>query len=231
VRPTAPALVLLLASACGRAPEPAPGATEAAAPAESVFSRARFAHEGADAGSAEPAVPASADPAALDEILAAARPSPRPAATADGGAAIGADTGLPADAGARPGPRPDDPGSARAPDPAPPGHVTVGKTGAAPDVSGPALERAARAQIYWPLVQRCKGKGGALLPPEAVHVSFQLDADGYLVASTILATPRQERFAEAARCMARELGAATFRAPASARGLPHTFQADVPSVD
>jgi hypothetical protein len=196
-----PALILQLAAACGRAPDP----TTTAPPAESAFSRARFAADGADAGSAEPPVPTTADPAALEEILAAVpKTPPRPAADAT---------------------------SARPPEATPAGRVKVGEPSAAPDVSNPALERAARAQLYWPLVQRCHDRDGGLLPPEAVHVSFRLDADGYPVASTILATPRQPRFADAARCMERELGAATFRAPASARGRPHTFQTDVPAVD
>jgi len=98
-------------------------------------------------------------------------------------------------------------------------------------MSSPAIERAARAQLYWPLVQRCRDEGGGLLPPEVVHLAFHLDQDGYVVPATILAVPREKRFADAARCMARELSMATFRAPAAARGLPQTVSMDVPSVD
>jgi hypothetical protein len=62
-------------------------------------------------------------------------------------------------------------------------------------------------------------------------LTFYLDRDGYVVPSTILAVPREARFAEAARCMARELSMATFRAPAAARGMMQNVSMDVPSID
>jgi hypothetical protein len=62
-------------------------------------------------------------------------------------------------------------------------------------------------------------------------VELHIDHEGYIVPATILAIPKDPRFAEAARCMARELRAAAFRAPAAARGLPMNVKTDVPSVD
>jgi hypothetical protein len=166
-------------------------------------------------------VPATADPTALDELLAAA---PRRAdAGADRTGLIGTDTGVRGDAGA--------PDSAPAAETTKAGRVRLGKVTIEPGMSSPSIERAARAQLYWPLVQRCRDPAGAILPPEVVRLTFHLDRDGYVVPSTILAVPREPRFADAARCMARELGMATFRAPAAARGLLENVSMDVPSVD
>ena len=139
-------------------------------------------------------------------------------------ALIGTDTKVPADAGAAAGvsPTPEAPRSSK---------IRVGKVTAEPAMSSPTVERAARAQLYWPLVQRCRDREGAILPPEVVHLAFQIDREGYIVPATILAFPKEPRFADAARCMARELSMATFRAPAGARGLPQNVSMDVPSVD
>jgi hypothetical protein len=208
--------VLPLAGGCSRAPDeatPAPPAT---------WSRQAFAPAGADAGSAEPIAPASADPAVLAELLGAApRPAPLAGTGADGGTAVGTDTGVPEDAGVEP--RPAEP--PRRPT------ISIGKVTTVADMSDPAIERAARAQLYWGLVQRCRGRDGQILPPEAVHLSFQLDLDGHLLAPTILAIPRDDRFKDAAHCMRRELSNATFRPPVSALGRVHQVDTDVPSVD
>ncbi|APR76653.1 Hypothetical protein A7982_02000 [Minicystis rosea] len=216
-------LALLLAAACQRTPE-STGALGSAAPPSATFSREAFAPRAGDAGPSEPAVPTSADPAALDEILAAApRASARAPTGADGGTAIGIDNGGREDADAADAGAAGD--RARAP------KVRVGKPTLEPDLSGAAVEQAARAQLYWPITQRCRGEGGRILPPEAVHVIFHIDADGYLIPPTILAQPKEERFAAAARCIARELSTTTFRAPPAARGKPHVIDTDVPSVD
>lgn len=213
------ALALVILAACGRAPDEVAARTTAGS---ATFSREAFAPRAGDAGAAEPPVPTSADPAALAEILAAAPKSSARAPTGpDGGTAIGAETGLREDAGA--------PGSADA-EPRRTPRVVVGKTQPAADVSDPAMEQALRAQVYFRLTQRCRD-GERILPAEAVHIHFQLDADGYLMPPSILASAKDERLAGAARCMARELSATTFRAPPSARGRPHTVDADVPSVD
>jgi hypothetical protein len=220
MRRAAPLLVLL--AACDRAPgEPATATSSAPA---ATFAREAFAPRGGDAGPSEPAVPASVDPAALDEILAAApKATARPATGPDGGTALGTETGVRGDAGA---------GEASAGIEARRGpKVDVGKPVAEADMSNPLIEQTARAQLYWGLTQRCRGDDGRILPPEAVRVIFQIDADGYLVPPSIVAHAKEERFAAAARCVARELSTTTFRAPPAARGRPHTITSDVPSVD
>jgi hypothetical protein len=220
---TLAALLLPLCAACGHAPAgPAPAGSAAGAPElAATFGRAAFAPAG-DAGSTELPVPRTADPAALDELLAAApKPAPRSGTGADGGSAVGSDTGVAEDAGA-------DPGTATPPRTA---KMRIGKVTEEAGMSAPAMERAGRAQLYWGLTQRCRDRDGGILPPEAVHLTFKLDADGYLLAPTILAEPKEERFAEAARCMQRALSTMTFRAPVSARGKPQIVFTDVPSVD
>jgi hypothetical protein len=205
--------------ACAKTPG-AP-ATSGATSAEPVFSREAFATARGDAGAAEPPIPTTVVPRALDELLAAAPATP-PAAR-DHDALLGTDTGLPGDGNVEHRALP-------SAEPAKP-RVRIGQVTTEPGMSGPAIERAARAELYWPLVQRCRDKDGAILPPEVVHVQFNLDQDGYVVPATVLAVAKDARFADAARCMARELTATTFRAPASVRGRPSGVVMDVPSVD
>jgi hypothetical protein len=215
-------------AACARAPGEATRASSStgASPKalSSAFSREAFATpRGAagDAGPAEPAVPASADPAALDEILAAASAKASAAAApADPSDLLGTDTGVALDGGAD-----------RAASTVRGAKVSVGKVTIEPGVSSPGVERAARAQLYWPLVQRCRDEAGAILPPEVVRIRLSLDADGYIVPASIHASAKDPRFAEAARCMERELAAATFRAPPAGRGSQQGVEMDVPSVD
>lgn len=224
VRNAALALIFPLLAACGG---DRPGADAGAAPGEAgsapaVWSRDASAPALAGSGASDPPVLATVDPAALDELLANAPKAAPPQATGDGGTAIGTDTGLPASSAEAP---------AAKPTAAPNGSVTFGKAMTQTEMSSPAIERAARAQLYWRLVQKCRDREGKILPPESVRLLFKVDADGYIASSTIIAEGKSERFTEAARCMARELSTATFRAPASARGQPHTVNADVPSVD
>lgn len=221
------AALAALVTACGQAEGPRPAASAAPiAPASGAptFSREAFAPSGADAGAAEFTVPSSPDPAVLDEIVAAADKAKITAPPVDAGA-IGSDTGVASDAGAPP------PASAASDAGAPSARISVGKPALVPDMSDPAIERTARAQLYWPLVQRCRGPGGGLLPPEAVHLKFQLDPDGYVVPASVIAIPKEARFADAARCMGREVASSSFRAPPSARSRTHTIDSDVPSVD
>jgi hypothetical protein len=215
-----PALVLAALTGCTESvPE---GAPPAARPSPSVWSRDASTAQAASSA-AGPPVASSVDPEALDEILAAAaRAAPRHAEARDGGA-IGSDTGVPAPSHSASAPP--------APEPAPSRNVNFGKPTVEPRMSDAAIERAARAQLYWPLTQRCRDRGGAILPPDAVHLEFNVDGDGYILSSTIIAKPARPEHAEAARCMHRELSTITFRAPASARGTTHTIRSDVPSVD
>ena len=222
--PKLPPLLCLCLSlwACASPPgEPEHRPAASSSPSPSVWSRG--AAPARSTASSEPKVASSVDPTALDELLAEVpAPSARVSTAPDGGTSIGHGTGLPDDPVA-PARIESDPEGAR-------GRVSLGPV-VQPDLSDAATERAARAQLYWSLVQRCRDKEGRLLPPEVVHLSFRVDVDGYVVPPTIVATSKEDRFALAARCMSRELSNSRFRVPAAARGRAHTINADVPSVD
>ncbi|WP_438022506.1 energy transducer TonB [Sorangium sp. So ce233] len=222
---TALVVLLPLLAACER-PEPAPPA-QADAGTHTPWTRdsaAPLDHRSGSLRTAGAAAVSSAEPEALEEILAAARQAaPRPG---DGGtiAKIGTSTGVP-EPSATPA------ASAPPPAPAPRSRVEIGAPTVQVDMSSPAIEKAARAQLYWDLVQRCRGPDGKILPPDVIRVEFNVDADGYIVAPTIIGSASDPRYDDAATCMRRELSAATFRAPAGARGLPTRVDATVPSVD
>ena len=226
--------LLMAASACaspsnvdgprtdGGGPRAASSVTAPATSALTPWSRQGAATPAGSAGAAGPPVASALIASALDELLAAAPATKSRPTGADGSAAIGEDTGRPlpegADAGASVEP-------ARGP------RVTVGAPQVQPPMSTPSIERAARAQLYWDLVQGCRDPAGKLLPADAVALTFNIDAEGYIVPSSITAVSADPRFAEAAHCMRRTLSATTFRAPASARGQPASVKATVPSVD
>lgn len=164
----------------------------------------------------------SVDPGALDDLLAAA---PKAAASAGARPAIGADTGVPAASA-----------SATAMAILPPERkrtspIVVGTVTIQPPMATPAIERAARAQLYWNLVQRCRDKDGKILPADAISLRFIVDADGYITPSSIIARASLAEHADAAHCMRRELSTATFRGPAANWGHTGEVRATVPSVD
>lgn len=101
----------------------------------------------------------------------------------------------------------------------------------APSMSAAAVERAARAQLYWNLVQRCRDSAGNILPPDVIRAQFSLDAEGTLVPSSVIVSASDARFSDAARCMQRELTTTPFRVPLSTRGAPKVVSATIPSVD
>jgi hypothetical protein len=165
------------------------------------------------------------DPTALEEILAASPKAGARPTGPDGGTLVGtvtdADAG-PADA------------AAPAPDAALPkaeARVLAGEPEVQPGLPSPAIERAARAQLYYPLTTRCKDRDGKILPPDAIVLRFRIDPDGYVVPSSISAIATDPRHEDAANCMRRELGAATFRAPAASRGAGTSVNITLPSVD
>jgi hypothetical protein len=94
-----------------------------------------------------------------------------------------------------------------------------------------AAERAARAQVYYPLVTRCRDADGRILPPDAVVLRFRVDEDGNIVPSSISAIATDPRHESAANCMRRELSAVAFRGPAALRGSATSLRATLPSVD
>jgi hypothetical protein len=224
--PVALALASLLGLACPAKDDPSTAAPRASAVASAApivsWSRKTFPPASATAHVNEPKVVASANPAALDELIATAPTAARPPTGPDGGSAIGRDTGLPAD-------------SAPPAVWSPPEVRRSPKSTAAPaaqrGMAEPAIERAARAELYWNLVQRCRDPDGHLLPPDAIHLQFNLDAEGSIIPSSIIATAHDPRLAGAAHCMQRALAASTFQAPLSTHGTPKTVHATVPSID
>lgn len=207
---------------CARpAGESAPGAagSSRAVTAGSTWSREALAPREGAAEPLEPAVMGSVDPGALDDLIAAA---PKPAASS-AAPAIGAITGI-ASASATPVETPP-PLPTRTP------RVVVGSPTMQPAMANPTIERAARAQLYWNLVQRCRDKSGKILPPDAISMRFNIDADGYITPSSIVARATAAEHADAAHCMQRELSTATFRAPAATWGHIGEVRATLPSVD
>lgn len=217
-------LAMALALALAGCAEPEP--TAAPRPATTVFSPDAAPHAApTDPGDGGAALLTAPDPGALAEILAAAPSASARATGPDGGTLVGTST---------------DPG-AEAPDAAAPApaaaapkaqaRVEEGKPEVQLGLPDPAIERAARAQLYFPLTTRCKDRDGKILPPDAIHLHFRIDPEGYVVPSSISAVAADPRYEDAANCMRRELGTATFRAPASARGTGTTVNATLPSVD
>jgi hypothetical protein len=185
------------------------------------WSREALSAPSAAQGPAEPPVLTSADPSALEQLLAKAPPrAEKPAGSS--GSALGEETHLPPDAPITE-PLP--------PEPRRKAKVTVGAPVMQTNMANPAIERAARAQLYWNLVQRCRDREGKILPPDAIRLKFNIDPDGYIASSSIIATAADPRHLDAAHCMRRELSTATFRAPAATRGQFGLIDATVPSVD
>ncbi|AKT39048.1 hypothetical protein [Chondromyces crocatus] len=188
------------------APDEAPGARRSAPPATS---------------SAAPLLgPPSA--AALEELLAAAPRAMASPTGENGTSRVGTATSSHA---------PDAPvlhlNGTESPRP----RVTLGDVTIGGRMSSPAIEKAARAQLYWVLVQRCRDAEGAILPPDSITLSFSIDENGYLIPTSIEATAANPRHEEAAECMRRELSGLAFRAPPGARGQTTKVEATVPSVD
>jgi hypothetical protein len=160
------------------------------------------------------AAPRRPDPAALAELVAAA---PKAAPTSSTSTLVGTDTGIPTTrASAGPG----------ATDGLTPPRVT-----ARPPLSSPALERAARAQLYWPLARACRLANGELPPKDSVVLEFEIQADGSVYPGSVAATADDERHRRVAECVERVFSASGFRGPAEGRGSHTSVRVGWPSVD
>ncbi len=216
--------VVFVAGACT---QPAP--TTTSRPASSVFSLEAggglSAVEGADGG---PPLAQHPEPGVLDEILAAA-PKTLPASTdPDAGTLIGSETGMKPDEGAE-----NALGSKGTPTAGRSAKNALVESGTV-EVQGlpdRASERMSRAQIYYPLVNRCRDANGHILPPDAIVLSFRINDEGTIEPSSISATAADSRHESAANCMRRELSALAFRGPAAFRGSATRLRATIPSVD
>lgn len=174
-------------------------------------------------------------PGVLEEILAAAPKASATPTGPDGGTLVGTETGVREQAREAGGGLDGGVDAAAA-------SAAISRVGkriqiqeGSPDVHegipSSAVERAARAQLYYPLVTRCRGADGKVLPPDTIVLRFKIDVDGYIVPSSISTSGTEPRYEAAANCMQRELSAAGFRAPAAARGVATWVNATVPSVD
>lgn len=159
------------------------------------------------------------DPAALAELVDHSPSARRPRPTApDGGTLVGTDSGVEGEE------LPSVP-----PMPSPP-RLRVGRPRYQPLLSNPAIERAARAQIYWQL-RKCTGPGDALPPPESIALSFTLRPDGSVDPATVGATTDDEKLDSVAECVVRTFSSIPFRGPAAARGTSPSVVVLWPSVD
>ena len=212
-------------AACTSEPPPAPAPTPRAA--SSVFSPEVAARlplaEPEDGGAPVAKAPA---PGVLEEILAAAPKASATSTGPDGGTLVGTETGVRDETQSTPESLDASPlrRSKRM-------QIQEGSPDVHEGIPSPAVERAARAQLYYPLVTRCRGADGKILPPDTIVLRFKIDVDGYIVPSSISASGAEARYEAAATCMQRELSAAAFRAPAAARGVATWVNATVPSVD
>jgi hypothetical protein len=191
------------------------------------WSREALAPRRAGADPLDPAVIGSIHPAALDDLVAAAPKLVANPTAVDGGTGIGADSGVDATSASHSASQ----GESAAPEQKPSPRVVVGVPTAQATMANPSIERAARAQLYWNLVQRCRDKDGKILPADAIEMKFTIDVDGYITPASIVATATSAAHAEAAHCMRRELSTATFRAPAATWGHAGLVRATLPSVD
>jgi hypothetical protein len=167
---------------------------------------------GVDRGAEQP------DAIALAELLDAV-PSGTVAATApDGGTLVGSDTGVDGD---------EMPWAPPAPSRS---RLRPGPMRVQPLLSNGAIERAARAQIYWPL-RECLDADGQLPPAESITLAFSLRPDGSVDPATVSASASEKRLEPVAECVVRRFSAGAFRGPAAARGTSARVVILWPSVD
>ncbi len=211
-----PALAMWAMAACAERPVDAPSGP----PGALVTELSRSAAPGPSVRS----VPALSGPpieAARRELLARVPSSLPP--SSDSPSLLGTDTHEPlVDGGEETSPAAKDGGAKME------SHVSMV---ARPGRPGAAVEKLLRATVYFDLVNRCRDKSGAILPPEAIVVGFEVDANGAIIDGTIQAAPKDPNYEAAAECMIRELTASSFRAPPATKGESTTVTMPVPSVD
>ena len=168
-------------------------------------------------------VPSAASQAVLAELVGRSRqlPAVRPTAP-DGRTRVGSETGAKGpDATptpALPPPRQRRPG------------LHAGPIEVQPAVSSPAIEREARAQIYWRL-RNCKQADGTPPPPDAIVLDFIIQGDGTIEPSSVKATTEDRTLEPVAACVLRTFAASPFTGPAAARNASARVVITWPSVD
>ncbi len=163
------------------------------------------------------ATPTAPDPAALDALIDAVPEEVPPPTAADGQTSVGTDTGVP-------GEELPIPAATATP------RVVGGAVQIQPQLSSPAIEREARAQIYWRL-RECKGPDGRPPPPESITLAFTLREDGTVDPASVIASADDEELQSAAECVLREFSATPFEGPLATRRTPARIRITWPSVD
>jgi hypothetical protein len=163
-------------------------------------------------------VPTDPEPAALERLLQKV-PKDVPPPSGSAGTLVGTNTGIDGHTEVVTSKRPRGEAAVRA------GPIEV-----QPLLSSPAIERAAREQIYWNL-RKCTGPDGKAPPPESITLRFTIDSDGSVdpaSVSTHAATPELEPTAE---CVLSAFSASPFRGPAATRKTSARVIITWPSVD
>lgn len=170
----------------------------------------------------EPGAPRSAelpDPMALAELMDRVPSAQRLGPTGpDGGTLIGSDSGVEGDE------LPEVPPAASH------GRLRVGRPDFQPLVSNAAIERAARAQIYWHL-RKCTTPTGEQPPAESIVLSFHLRPDGSADPATVSAEAENAKLDSVAECVERTFAGIAFRGPAASLGTSPRVIIAWPSVD
>jgi hypothetical protein len=171
-------------------------------------------------------VPDEPDPGALEEIVQATPEKQPPTTGPKGTTLIGTDTEVE---------RPERDGAEPALPPAPTGRLQAGEP-EIPHISNPAMERAAREQYYWPIVQKCRGPDGEILLPESIDLRFTIRHDGPVDPASVTAGATDPRYTRAAECAVREFSALGFTSPQATVGQSIRVNGDrviatLPSVD
>jgi hypothetical protein len=163
------------------------------------------------------------DRAALLELVNAA-PRERPDRTGPEGTLVGTDTRV-----AAPEPKPEP--SVALP-PAPSGsEMAAGPLEFLPMLSTPAIERAAREQIYWTLSKKCLGPDGKPPPPDTITITFTIQPDGGVDPASVAAKASSPRYEATAECVLREFSALPFRGPTATFLTTARIMFTWPSVD
>lgn len=164
-------------------------------------------------------VPRTPDGGALGELVAAAPSAPGP--TGSAGTLVGTETG-------EPGPAEVVGEPIAPPDRGP--RVQLGRVTVDPPLSSPAIERAARAQLYWRL-RTCRQVDGTPPPPDSIVLAFTLRRDGTVDPATVRADATEPGLQTVAACVLRTFSATPFIGPEAGRDMPTRVLITWPSVD
>ncbi len=208
------ALPLFALAGCDSAAAP-----DASAPAQ-MRPPSRLSLGGAPQQKPHTTVPKTPNGAALNELLANV-PRQIPSSTnADGGSLVGRKSGAPGEV---------EPFMAAAPQPGT--QLQIGTPTFEPLLSSPALERSARAQLYWALHKACPAPDGKPLPPDVITLRFTIRADGSIEPASVSTSCNDPQYQPVAECVLRTFSSLPFHGPTAGHGSTATLIVTWPSVD